>query len=60
MRKQKGEREMLKIHHTVKFPEQAEAIKDMLEHWLEEYGEIEVIMAAAPANPKFVEERVDE
>lgn len=51
---------MLKIHHTVKFPEQAEAIKDMLEHWLEEYGEIEVIMAAAPASPKFVEERVDE
>lgn len=51
---------MLKIHHTVKFPEQAEAIKDMLEHWLEAYGEIEVIMAAAPANPKFVEERVDE
>jgi hypothetical protein len=51
---------MLKIHHTVKFPEQAEAIKDMLEHWLEEYGEIEVVMAAAPASPKFVEERVDE
>ena len=52
---------MLKIHHTVKFPEQAEAIKDMLEHWLEEFGEIEVIMAAAaPASPKFVEERVDE
>ena len=49
---------MLKIHHTVKFPEQAEAIKDMLEHWLEEYGEIEVIMAASPANPKYIEERV--
>ena len=48
---------MLKIHHTVKFPEQAEAIKDMLEHWLEEFGEIEVIMAAAPAAPKYAEER---
>jgi hypothetical protein len=29
----------------------------MLEHWLEEYGEIDVIMAASPATPKYAEER---